>query len=101
MVKQVIWTHRAQEDRRKILAYWRYRNKSVTYSRKLNQLFKQVIKIISEFPRIGKLTNDKNARIKVVKDYLIIYQESKTTIYILTIWDSRQDPACSPSSDII
>ena len=92
MAKQIVWTHKAQLDRKRILAYWKDRNKSDTYSKKLNQLFKHAINIIAEFPRIGKPTSDKNARTKVVKDYLIFYQESKTTIFILTIWDSRQDP---------
>ncbi len=48
---------------------------------------------IRDFPKIGKLTDDRNARIKVVRDYLIIYEETETTIYILTVWDGRQDPA--------
>jgi addiction module RelE/StbE family toxin len=92
MAKQIIWTERAQNDRKMILDYWRQRNKSATYSRKLNQLFIEAIRIISDYPHIGKPTNDKSARIKIVKDYLIIYQEMETEIFILTIWDSRQNP---------
>jgi len=92
MAKQIIWTERAQNDRKKILDYWRQRNKSAIYSRKLNQLFIDAIGIISNYPQIGKPTNNKNARIKIVRDYLIIYEETKTTIIILTIWDSRQNP---------
>ena len=81
-------TGRAKADSR----VWRHRNKSNTYSKKLNQLFKESIKIISDFPQIGKLTDDPNTRLKIVKDYLIIYEETETRIFILTIWDSRQDP---------
>ena len=92
MAKQVIWSFRAQSDRKGILNYWRQRNKSKAYSKKLNQLFKESIKIITDFPQIGKLTDDINTRIKIVKDYLIIYEETETQILILTIWDSRQDP---------
>ncbi|MFN7495144.1 MAG: type II toxin-antitoxin system RelE/ParE family toxin [Cyclobacteriaceae bacterium] len=92
MAKPVIWTLRAQEDRKTILAYWRKRNKSNAYSKKLNLLFKNAIITIKEFPEIGKQTDDKRARIKVVRDYLLIYEESDTSIYILTIWDTRQDP---------
>jgi toxin YoeB len=92
MVKQIIWTERAQDDRKKILDYWRQRNKSAIYSRKLNQLFREAIGIIKDYPQIGKPTNDKSARLKIVKDYLIIYQEAETEIFILTIWDSRQNP---------
>ena len=92
MVKQVVWSLRAQNDRKKILNYWRLRNKSNTYSKKLNQLFKNSIQIIKDFPLIGKSTDDPNTRIKIVKDYLMFYEETETQIFILTIWDSRQDP---------
>ena len=92
MAKQVVWTLRAQDDRKKILNYWRQRNKSAVFSIKLNQLFINTINLIADFPKIGKPTSDNNARIKIIKDYLMIYQETDTTIYILTIWDSRQNP---------
>jgi len=92
MAKQVVWSLRAQADRKEILNYWRLRNKSNNYSKKLNQLFKESVRIITDFPQIGKSTDDTNTRIKIVKDYLIIYEETETHIYILTIWDSRQDP---------
>ncbi len=92
MAKQVIWFLRAQNDKKKILDYWRQRNKSNTYSKKLNELFKESIKIILDFPQIGKVTDDTRARIKIIRDYLIIYEETETQIFILTNWDSRQDP---------
>jgi toxin YoeB len=92
MAKQVVWSLRAQAERKQILDYWRHRNKSNTYSKKLNQLLKESVKIISDFPQVGKSTDDPNTRIKIVKDYLIIYEETQTQIFILTIWDSRQDP---------
>ena len=92
MAKQVIWSLRAQNEKKEILDYWRQRNKSNAYSKKLNELFKESIKIIIDFPQIGKVTDDTRARIKIVRDYLIIYEETVTQISILTIWDSRQDP---------
>ncbi len=92
MAKQVIWSLRAQNDKKDILDYWRQRNKSNTYSKKLNELFKESVRIILDFPQIGKVTDDTKARIKIVRDYLIIYEETETQIFILTIWDSQQDP---------
>lgn len=92
MAKQVVWSHSAQRERKEILEYWRLRNKSNTYSKKLDQLFKDSIKIITDFPQIGKSTDDTNTRIKIIRDYLIFYEETETQILILTIWDSRQDP---------
>ncbi|MEO7176926.1 MAG: type II toxin-antitoxin system RelE/ParE family toxin [Saprospiraceae bacterium] len=92
MAKVVLWSHRAQIERRAILEYWLHHNKSTGYSKKLNQLFKVSVKIIANFPQIGKPTDDINTRIKIVRDYLIIYELTETQIHILTIWDSRQDP---------
>jgi plasmid stabilization system protein ParE len=92
MTKEVIWSYRAQTDRKNILSYWRLRNKSNAYSKKLNKLFSNAITLIRDFPQIGKPTDDRKVKVKIVRDYLILYDETETTIYILTIWDSRQDP---------
>lgn len=93
MVKQIIWSIRAQSDRKHILNYWNKRNKSKLYSRKLNGLFKEAVKLIAHYPEIGKLTDNQNARIKIVKNYLIIYEvDEKDRLLILTIWNSRQNP---------
>lgn len=55
-------------------------------------MFKEAIKLIAEYPEIGKPTNNENARIKIVRNYFIIYEVGNEYISILTIWDSRQDP---------
>jgi len=92
MAKQIIWSLRAQNDRKQILIYWTKRNRSNSYSKKLNQIFESSVRIISRFPEIGKLTDIENARVKVVKDYLVIYEETESSVNILTIWDTRQKP---------
>ena len=92
MAKQVVWSFQAQQDRKQILNYWRARNKSNVYSKKLNELFKDSIKLIAEFPQIGKSTDDHKARIKKARDYLIIYEETANQIILLAIWDTRQNP---------
>lgn len=93
MVKKIVWSLRAQNDRKNIFHYWNQRNKSNNYSIKLNKLFKEALKSIAAHPKIGKRTNLENIRIKIVRDYLIIYEEMETGIHILTIWSSYQDPA--------
>ena len=92
MVKQIIWSQRSQNDRKQILEYWRNRNKSNTYSKKLDKRFREALNIIRDYPQVGKQTDDQKARIKIVKDYLLIYEETEDSIILLTIWDSRQDP---------
>ena len=93
MAKQIIWTTGAQKDKNEIFKYWYERNKSNRYSQKLNQLFKEAIQLIREHPSIGRPTDDDSLRIKIVKDYLLIYEVTETSINILSIWDGRQDPA--------
>jgi len=92
MARKVVWSLRAQNDRKQIFTYWNKQNNSNIYSKKLNILFVEAVDLILKFPSIGKLTNDQSARIKVVDNYLIIYEEINDLIFILTIWDSRQNP---------
>lgn len=92
MAKQIIWSLRADSERIEILKYWNKRNKSTVYSKKLNFLFKEAIKLISIYPKIGKQTDDNIIRVKIVKDYLIFYELTQDNqIIILTIWDSKRD----------
>ena len=92
MAKRVIWSKRAKQDKREILKYWLQRNKSNVYPKKLNNLLKAAIKSLAESHMPRKKTDDKSAFVKIVRDYLIIFEEDESNIYILTIWDSRQDP---------
>jgi len=92
MVRQIIWTERAQKERIEILTFWNNRNKSVVYSKKLNALLKESLQLICKYPLIGKLTNKDNVRIKIVNDYLIIYEITKDKIVVLSIWDCRKNP---------
>ncbi len=92
MVKQIIWSRLAQNDRFNILDYWIKRNRSTSYSKRLNQIFEDTADLISKYPKIGKRTDMKNVRYKIVKDYLFTYRETENFIEILTIWDARQDP---------
>jgi plasmid stabilization system protein ParE len=92
MARQVVWSKRAQNDRKEILQFWTEKTQSTTYSKKLDSVFKAVVKTLKTFPHLGKPTNDFTARAKVVKDYLLIYEATDHEIIILTIWDTRQDP---------
>jgi plasmid stabilization system protein ParE len=92
MAKRIVWTRKAQLDRKEILHYWRINNQSPEYSRKLNELFKKNIALIAVHPHLGRETDFDNVRIKLVRDYLIFYEEAEKTIIILTIWDNRRNP---------
>jgi toxin YoeB len=92
MAKRVIWSEDAFRDKEQIYSYWNNRNKSNLYSRKLNRLFGDTIKSILQMPSIGKNTNIENVKRIIARDFFLIYEESETTLTILRIWDSRQDP---------
>lgn len=92
MAGRVIWTFKAEKDLLDILEYWVSRTQSVAYSKKLNKLFKENIKLLSQYPHIGRVTDDNNIRIKLVGNYLLFYEVVDTHIIILKIWDSRQNP---------
>ncbi|MCK9638536.1 MAG: type II toxin-antitoxin system RelE/ParE family toxin [Prolixibacteraceae bacterium] len=92
MARQLIWTERAQKERIEIFSFWNIRNKSVIYSKKLNEFIKESLALISKYPLIGRLTNKENVRVKVLKEYLIIYEITINEIVVLSIWDCRQNP---------
>jgi toxin YoeB len=82
MAEKVGWSLRAQNDRKKIFSYWNKRNKSNNYSIRLNRLFIEATKAISDYPKIGKITERENIRIKIVRDYLIVYKELENKIEV-------------------
>jgi|SRR5690606_32621293 len=96
MAKRIVWTIDAQENKDSILKYWNHHNQSNSYSIKLNTLFKKVISLISEMPNTGRKTNVEGVRAKLIKNYLIFYEEIQETIFILSIWDTRRDPKDLP-----
>lgn len=92
MVKRkIIWTKSAISNRKEILEYWFQRTASKKYSKKLNDLFTERIKLLSEYPEIGRKTNDFKIRVTPVKDYLIMYDFNSTELIILLIWDTRRN----------
>ena len=92
MAKQVEWTNRALIDRFQILSYWNNRNKSNYYSTKLDNLFISTLKALCSFPFTGKQTERENIRIKVIRNYLLVYKITDRKIIVLRVWDSNRDP---------
>ena len=78
MVKKIVWSAKAQNDRKEILQYWVNTNKSAIYSQKLSILFIDATNLILKFPKIGKFTNYNNTRVKIVRDYWMVYKEYDT-----------------------
>lgn len=92
MARQIIWTERAQKERIKILTFWNIHNKSNRYSVGLNKLIVEALELISKYPLIGKPTEINNVRVKVLKNYHLIYEITPRHIVVLSLWDCRQKP---------
>ncbi len=92
MAKKIVWSEKAHRDRISILQFWIEHNKSKNFSKKLNILFREAVKLVAKFPKTGKKTDLENIRAKFVRDYLIFYEETQRTINVLSIADGRQNP---------
>ena len=93
MAKKIEWTQTSIEDRFRIYNFWIDNNRSDSYSEKLEILFNEAAKLISEFPEIGTETDYPDLRVKVVRSYKIFYISEVDKILIIRVWDSRQNPS--------
>ncbi|WP_378181031.1 type II toxin-antitoxin system RelE/ParE family toxin [Aquimarina sp. SS2-1] len=92
MAKRIIWTSKADLIFTEILKFYCDRNKSKTYSRKLNQEINVIIKLLLKYPFLGIKTDTKDIRVIIKGHYKIFYQVESTEIIIHLVWDARQNP---------
>ncbi|MEL1245973.1 type II toxin-antitoxin system RelE/ParE family toxin [Flavobacterium sp. DGU11] len=90
---KVFWSQIAIIQRRSIFEYWNERNKSYSYSRKLNAEINDRLKTLQKNPDIGKLTNIEDVRTLSLGHFSIFYEYNSSSILILSFWDNRQDPS--------
>jgi len=92
MSREVKWSKRATEEWVKILEYWIKRNKSYTYSLKLDRLLKDTLQLIDGHPESSQMSDYPTVRVKTFRDYSVYYRAYSEYIEILSIRDSRRDP---------
>jgi plasmid stabilization system protein ParE len=93
VAQQIIWSKRAITERQKILEYWISRNKSASYSIKLNTLFDATITSILHNPLAGKHTSSPSVRARTIREYQILYEILDAQIVlIVSVWHTRQNP---------
>jgi len=90
--RKIIWSHRAKIKRYEILKFYLERNKSNTFSRKLNNRINKEIKLLQKFPDLGIKTNIKGVRGLIIDNFILFYEISEKLIIVHFIWDSRQNP---------
>jgi toxin YoeB len=71
----LLWTNTAVKQRNRIFEYWNERNKSTSYSKKLNNRIKERLILIKTNPEIGKATEFENTRAISLGHYNILYQK--------------------------
>jgi len=92
----IVWTSFARESRISIFSYWNKRNKSKNYSKKLNILFQESLEQLIVFPESSIKSKKQNIRLKISSHFEIIYSVSDTHLFVLDIWDTRQNPQNFP-----
>jgi len=88
----IFWTNTALKQRNYTFEYWNNRNKSTTYSKKLNLSIKERTDILKTNPELGKKTDFNNTRVISLGHYSIFYRKVDLKIIITGFWDNRQNP---------
>jgi plasmid stabilization system protein ParE len=88
----IFWTNTALKQRNYTFEYWNDRNKSTTYSKKLNSSIKERTNILKTNPELGKKTDFNNTRVISLGHYSILYRKVDLKIIITGFWDNRQNP---------
>ena len=65
MAKRIVWAPKSVADRIQILDYWHKRLGTKEYSRKLDQMFKESVELLSHFPLLGRLLDNRDERVFV------------------------------------
>ena len=93
MVKyKLVWSNNAKIKLFEILEFYRKRNQSDTYSKKLYKKFIKEVSVLIKHPYIGLKTDVISVRGLIIDHYIVFYELSENQIYILVIWDTRQEP---------
>ncbi len=92
MVRQIVWSPRAQVLLKKILDYWVDRNDTSTYSKKLFKLFENALFSLAKMPESGSPTENKNIRYKIVRDYFLYYTFDDSELKVVAVSDMRRNP---------
>ena len=88
----IFWTNTALKQRNYTFKYWNDRNKSTTYSKKLNSSIKERTTILKTNSELGKKTEFNDTRVISLGHYSILYRKVNSKIIITGFWDNRQNP---------
>lgn len=84
---KIIWSNIAITQRNKVFEYWNNRNRSNTYSKKINKSIYEKLNILKSNPLLEKFGDIKPFRILHLGNYSLVYKYSEFVIYIISFWD--------------
>jgi len=79
---KVYWTSTAVKQRNYIFEYWNERNKSTSFSKKLNTRIKKRVALLKTYPFLGKMTVFKNTR-TVSMDTIVYFISQRNQVLSL------------------
>ena len=79
---KVYWTSTAVKQRNYIFEYWNERNKSTSFSKKLNTRIKKRVTLLKTYPFLGKMTVFKNTR-TVSMDTIVYFISQRNQVLSL------------------
>ena len=89
---KIEWSTEARLDLIDILEFYIDRNKSASYSKKLNSKINKSLNLILKNPLIGLQSQIKSVRAMITGDYQIIYEVFDNLILVIMIWDCKRAP---------
>jgi len=90
--RKIVWSNRAKIRLYAILDFYIERNKSKTYSNKLQKLISKEVNLLLKQPDLGLKTSEDTTRGLIIENYIVYYEMTDDKIIIHTIWDTRQNP---------
>jgi plasmid stabilization system protein ParE len=88
--RKIVWSNRAKIRLYAFLDFYIVRNKSKTYSIKLQKLISKEVNLLLKQPDVGLKTSEDTTRGLIIGNYIVYYEITEDKIIIHTLWDSRQ-----------
>ncbi len=89
---KIFWTKAAVDQRNYVFEYWNRRNKSNSYSKRLNLAIRERILTLKSQPEMGISTELSGIKAIILEHYSIFYKIQTPALFIIGFWDNRQDP---------
>lgn len=69
--REIVWSFRARKRLYEILDFYIERNKSKTYSNKLQKLISKEVKLLLKHPDLGLKTTEDTTRGLIIENYIV------------------------------